>query len=77
MSYGTSGSEHALMVPVLGNCALTLPVGLATALVKVDACMVLVVLGMLSRLKDERGNPMGTTGGVTVRNAIAGQHLPM
>lgn len=39
--------------------------------------MVLVALGLLARLKEERGNPMGTRGDVTRSSAIAVQHLPV
>lgn len=63
MPYVTSGTEHALMMPVW----------LVTALVTRKASIALVVLVMLARLK---GNPMGTRGGVIGSNAVAGQHLP-
>lgn len=43
----TNGTEYVL----------TVPVGLAIALVSAEACMVLVVLGMLVRLKYKCGIP--------------------
>lgn len=43
----TNGTEYVL----------TVPVGLAIALVSAEACIVLVVLGMLVRLKDKCGIP--------------------
>lgn len=37
--------------------ALTMPIKLATTLVTLEACIVLVVLDIFARLKEEWGNP--------------------
>lgn len=41
--YGTSGIEHAL----------TIPLGIASALITGETCIMLAVLDMLARLKDK------------------------